>query len=122
MTDDANCYKKAWELSRKCSHRVKRHWGQHYFSKKNYAECIEHFQRSLSINPLQPVVWLRLGFAALETENWQVAATAYRRYTTLEPDNFEAWNNLAQAYLKIGNKLGAHQALVEALRFVFLSR
>lgn len=62
------------------------------------------------------MVWLRLGFAALETENWQVAATAYRRYTTLEPEGFEAWNNLAQAYLKLNNRRGAHQALTDALR------
>ncbi|KAJ8958971.1 hypothetical protein NQ314_006335 [Rhamnusium bicolor] len=57
-----------------------------------------------------------LGYAALQTENWQTAATAYRRYTTLEPEGFEAWNNLAQAYIKIGNKRNAHQAIIEALK------
>lgn len=63
---------------------------------------------------------MRLGYAALETENWQVAATAYRRYTTLEPDRFDAWNNLAQAYLQLGNRRSAHQALIDALRLVVL--
>lgn len=62
---------------------------------------------------------MRLGFAALETENWQVAATAYRRYTTLEPEGFEAWNNLAQAYIKLNNRRSAHQALIDALRCNF---
>lgn len=84
--------------------------------KKDYKQCIPHFEKSVSINPLQSIVWLRLAFAALETENWQVAATAYRRYTTLEPDAFDAWNNLAQAYLKLGNKRSAHHALNEAIR------
>lgn len=65
------------------------------------------------------MVWLRLGFAALETENWQVAATAYRRYTSIEPEGFEGWNNLAQAYLKLNNRRGAHQALIDALRCNF---
>lgn len=118
-TDDVTCYEKAWELSKRRSHRAQRHWGQYYFSHKQYAECIPHFEKSVSINPLQAVVWLRLGFAALETENWQVAATAYRRYTTLEPEGFEAWNNLAQAYLKLNNRRGAHQALTDALRCNF---
>lgn len=115
-TDDVSCYEKAWELSKRRSHRAQRHWGQFFFNRKEYEECIPHFEKSVSINPLQAIVWLRLGFAALETENWQVAATAYRRYTTLEPDGFEAWNNLAQAYIKLGNKRSAHQALTDALR------
>lgn len=111
-----SCYEKAWELSKKRSHRAQRHWGQYYFSRTQYAECIPHFEKSVSINPLQANVWLRLGFAALETGKWQIAATAYRRYTTLEPEGFEAWNNLAQAYLKLNNRRGAHQALTDALR------
>ncbi|XP_065160875.1 tetratricopeptide repeat protein 27 [Atheta coriaria] len=118
-TDDATCYEKAWELSKRRSHRAQRHWGYHYFVRKQYAECISHFEKSVSINPLQAMVWLRLGFAALETQNWQIAATAYRRYTTLEPNGFEAWNNLAQAYLKLGNTQNAHRALKDALRCNF---
>ena len=49
---------------------------------------------------------IRLGFAAMEVSNWEVAATAYRKYCALESDNFEAWNNLANCYIKMGNKVG----------------
>ncbi|KAG5890129.1 hypothetical protein JTB14_027796 [Gonioctena quinquepunctata] len=118
-TDDLACYEKAWEMSKRRSHRAQRHWGQYLFVRKQYEECIPHFEKSVSINPLQSNVWFRLGYAALHTENWQTAATAYRRYTTLEPDGFEAWNNLAQAYIKIGNKRNAHQAILEALKCNF---
>ncbi|XP_022904058.1 tetratricopeptide repeat protein 27 [Onthophagus taurus] len=118
-TDDVTCYERAWALSRKRSHRVQRHWGMFLYGKKQYQECIPHFEKSVSINPLQPKVWLRLGYAALEVENWQVAATAYRRYVTQEPDSFEAWNNLAQVYIKLGNKRAAHHALIDALRCNF---
>nr|CAH7741530.1 unnamed protein product [Callosobruchus chinensis] len=118
-TDDVACYEKAWEMSKRRSHRAQRHWGNYFFSKKQYEECIPHFEKSVSINPLQANVWFRLGFAASQTENWQKAATAYRRYTTLEPDGFEAWNNLAQAYIHLGNKRSSHQALLEALRCNF---
>lgn len=118
-TDDVSCYEKAWLISKKRSFRAQRHWGNYYYTQKQYQESIPHFEKSLSINPLQSHIWLRLGFAALETEQWQSAATAYRRYTTLEPDNFKAWNNLAQAYIKLGNKRSAHQALLEAIRCNF---
>ncbi|KAF7272418.1 tetratricopeptide repeat protein 27 [Rhynchophorus ferrugineus] len=118
-TDDVTCYEKAWEMSKRRSHRAQRHWGNFLFNRKKYEECIPHFEKSVSINPLQGNVWFRLGYAAHQTQNWQVAATAYKRYTTLEPDGFEAWNNLAQAYLKIGNKRSAHQALLEALKCNF---
>ncbi|CAH1955958.1 unnamed protein product [Acanthoscelides obtectus] len=118
-TDDVSCYEKAWELSKRRSHRAQRHWGNYFFNKRQYEECIPHFEKSVSINPLQANVWFRLGFAASQVENWQKAATAYRRYTTLEPDGFEAWNNLAQAYIHLGNKRSAHQALLEAIRCNF---
>lgn len=115
-TDDTSCYEKAWEMSNRRSHRAQRHWGQYHFSRKHYMECIPHFEKSVSINPLQAIVWFRLGYAALQVENWQMAATAYRRFASLEPDGFEAWNNLAQAYIKIGNNRSAHQAIHEAIK------
>lgn len=118
-TGNVGYYERAWELSKRRSHRVQRHWGLHYYNRKDFKQCIPHFEKSVSINPLQSNIWSRLGYAALETENWQIAATAYRRYTTLEPDAFDAWNNLAQAYLKLGNKRSAHHALNEAIRCDF---
>jgi tetratricopeptide (TPR) repeat protein len=118
-TDDVSCYEKAWEMSKRRSHRAQRHWGQFFFARKKYEECIPHFEKSLSINPLQSNIWFGLGFAALQVENWHTAATAFRRYTTLEPDSFEAWNNLAHAYMKTGNKRSAHQAMTEALKCNF---
>lgn len=118
-TDDVTCYEKAWLMSDGKSFRAQRHWGSHYYNRRMYKESIAHFEKSVDLNPLQQLVWLRLGFAALQVEQWQTAARAYKRYTTLEPDNFEAWNNLAQAHIKLGHKRSAHQALLEALRCNF---
>ncbi|KAK5642026.1 hypothetical protein RI129_008193 [Pyrocoelia pectoralis] len=118
-TDDINCYETAWELSRHCSSRAQRHWAEHLYYRKQYLNAIPHFEESLRINPLQVPLWLHYGFAALETENWQLAATAYKRYTMLEPGNFQAWNNLAKTYIKLGNKHAAHQALHDAIKCNF---
>ncbi|XP_075232827.1 tetratricopeptide repeat protein 27 isoform X2 [Lycorma delicatula] len=118
-TDDIECYKKAWELSDKKSAKSQRHWGNYYFNRKQYGESIAYFEKSLSINSLQVDLWFRLGFAALDTEKWELSAKAYHRYCSLEPESFEAWNNLAKAYIKQGQKARAYHALKEAVKCNF---
>ncbi|XP_055532182.1 tetratricopeptide repeat protein 27 [Wyeomyia smithii] len=118
-TDDTNYYRTAWELSRETSARAQRHWGNFYFAKKQYSEAIPHLQKSIEINCLQGTTLLRLGFAALQLEQWEVAAKFYRLYTSLESHGFESWNNLAKAYIKLGDKKRAHKILQEALKCNF---
>ncbi|XP_059057052.1 tetratricopeptide repeat protein 27 [Achroia grisella] len=116
-TDDVSYYEKAWEFSDHKSSRAQRHWGNYLFNHKEYEACIPHYEKSVEINSIQESVWLRLGYAALMTENWETSARAYRRYTYLQPNTFEAWNNLAKVYVKQGDKNRAYKALMEALRF-----
>ncbi|XP_049867061.1 tetratricopeptide repeat protein 27 [Pectinophora gossypiella] len=116
-TDDVSCFEKAWEFSNHKSSRAQRHWGNFLFDHKKYEECIPHFEKSVEINSIQEGVWLRLGYAALMTDNWELSAKAYRRYTYLQPNSFEAWNNLAKVYVQQGDKKRAYRALIEALRF-----
>uniref|UniRef100_A0A1Q3EY78 Uncharacterized protein n=1 Tax=Culex tarsalis TaxID=7177 RepID=A0A1Q3EY78_CULTA len=118
-TDDIQCYQKAWEFSKETSARAQRHWGNFYFAKKQYAEAIPHLSKSVEINCLQESTLLRLGYAALQLEQWEEAAKAYRLYTSLESHGFESWNNLAKAYIKLGNKKRAHKILQEALKCNF---
>lgn len=79
-------------------------------------ESIPHFQKSLEVNSLQEDVWVRLAFSAMELEQWDTAAQAYRRYCSLNSDSFEAWNNVAKCYVKMGQKARAWRALVEAVK------
>lgn len=118
-TDDVSCYETAWNFSGQKSGRAQRHWGNYYFGKKEYEKAIPHLQKTLEINSLQEVQWLRLGYTALSLDNWELAATAYRRYTYLEPHGFESWNNLAKAYIKLGDKNRAHKVLQESLKCNF---
>ncbi|XP_022121980.2 tetratricopeptide repeat protein 27 [Pieris rapae] len=116
-TDEVRWYDRAWEFSEHKSSRAQRHWGNFLFDRKRYDECIPHYEMSLQINAIQDHIWLRLGFAALTTEKWELAGKAYRRYTYLQPNTFEAWNNLAKVYMMQGEKERAYRALMEALRF-----
>lgn len=118
-TDDIQWYHKAWDLSQQRSGRAQRQLGCYYFARKQYAEAIPYLERSLTINSLQESVWARLGYAALNLERWELAAHAYRNYTNIEPNGFECWNNLAKAYINLGDKKRAHKILNEALRCNF---
>ncbi|XP_063696340.1 tetratricopeptide repeat protein 27 [Culicoides brevitarsis] len=118
-TDDVSCYETAWNFSQQKSGRAQRHWGNFYYRKKEYENALPYLQKTLEINSLQEVQWLRLGYAALQLEKWEIAANAYRRYTYLEPHGFESWNNLAKAYIKMGDKTRAHKILQESLKCNF---
>ncbi|KAK0158206.1 hypothetical protein PV328_009240 [Microctonus aethiopoides] len=113
---NTNHYETAWKLSGEKSSRVQRHWGLYYFSKQLYAESIPHLKLSVELNNIQENVWIRLGFACLQVEDWNSAAKSYRHYCDLEQSSFEAWNNLAKAYIKLGDKLRAYHALHDAIK------
>lgn len=51
-----------------------------------FRECIFHFQESLKVNSLQEGIWIRLAFSAMEIEDWETAASAYRRYCMLNSE------------------------------------
>lgn len=114
--DDPNCYATAWEFSKHTSGRAQAHWGTYYFRKAEYAEAIPHLEKSVEINSLQEKIWLRLGYAGIQLERWELAVHAYITYTHIEPLGFESWNNLAKALVKLGDKIRAHKVLSESLK------
>uniref|UniRef100_A0A8D8VKE9 Tetratricopeptide repeat protein 27 n=1 Tax=Cacopsylla melanoneura TaxID=428564 RepID=A0A8D8VKE9_9HEMI len=116
-TDEVEHYHTAWKLSGERSARAMKSLGMFHYKKKEYPESIPYFQRSLEINSIQIDLWNRLGYAALQCgDKMDVACSAYNRYVSLEPDDFQGWNNLARAYLDRGEKQRTYNALVEAVR------
>jgi len=65
---------------------------------------MEYFEKTLAINSLQLGCWFSYGCASLASSNYEKAAAAFRRAVSLNPDNFEAWNNLAAAYARSHQK------------------
>jgi len=115
-TDDVACYHKALELSGNKNARAFRCLGLHHYYKKDYIACIPHLEQSLARSSYQLDVLLRLGYAGMQAEDWAVAARAYRKYCAIEQDNFETWNNLANCYIKLGQKERAWRVLLEAVK------
>ncbi|XP_059474278.1 tetratricopeptide repeat protein 27 [Neocloeon triangulifer] len=115
-SDDVTCYEKAWEMSGLKSAKAQRHWGFYFYHRKDFDNGILHLEKSLELNPLQPTVMSRLAFMYLEKEDWRNCAKVYRQLCTLDGENFEAWNNLAKAYVKLGEKARAWKVLQESIK------
>ncbi|KAH9270510.1 hypothetical protein BASA83_007322 [Batrachochytrium salamandrivorans] len=113
---DIQYYMKAWEVSGNRYARSMRSLGAHYFKKENMEKCVECYQLALALNPLFENSWFVLGCAAMKIENFDIAERAFNRVTVIDPDNGEAWNNLASVYIK-GKKLReAFNCLKESLK------
>lgn len=119
ITRNIEHYNKAWELSNHKSARAQRCMGYLYFAKEEYEKCLECFETSLRVNALQVPVWFTYGCAAMAAKNCQLAVKAFKRCVAIDYDNFEAWNNLASAYVKLGEKKKAFMTFNDAIKCNF---
>lgn len=115
-TQDPEHYTKAWEISGHTSARAQRSLGLFYYNKKDFQEAIPFLEKSSELNGIQMNVWFALGYSAMQVENYALSVKAYKRVVNLDPESFEAWNNMASAYIHMGDKHKAWKVLQEALK------
>ncbi|CAG8677117.1 721_t:CDS:1 [Ambispora leptoticha] len=113
---DPKHWEHAWEISGNRYARAMRSLGGYWYKQQQYQKSIECYAKALKINPLFENSWFMQGCAAMHISDWDIAIQAFRRVISIDPENSEAWNNLASNFIKQGRKIDAFNAFQQALK------
>lgn len=78
--------------------------GAWYYKCADYVESIECYKKALAINSLFESSWFTMGCAAMKLERWEDAQIAFLKCTSMDPENGEAWNNIAAIFVNTNRK------------------
>lgn len=110
-------YRTALTASGGRSARAHRSLARAAAARGDWAAAAAGWEAALAINPLAPDGWFGLGYASLKAGGCDARAlVAFSRVTQQEPENGEAWNNVAALSLAAGRPAAALAALTECVR------
>ncbi|EFH48018.1 predicted protein [Arabidopsis lyrata subsp. lyrata] len=95
VTINDSCYEKALEVSNDKSVRAKRALARSAYNRGDFEKSKILWEAAMSLNSLYPDGWFALGTAALKARDVQKALDAFTFAVQLDPDNWQAWNNIA---------------------------
>ncbi|XP_077247270.1 uncharacterized protein LOC143887041 [Tasmannia lanceolata] len=117
VTNNDAYYEKALEVSNKRSSRAKRSLARSAYNRGDYETSKILWESAMAINSLYPDGWFALGAAALKARDIDKALDGFARAVQLDPDNGEAWNNIACLHMINKKSKKAFIAFKEALKF-----
>ncbi|XP_072987775.1 uncharacterized protein [Typha latifolia] len=115
-TTDAH-YEKALEVSNNKSSRALRSLARSSYNRGDYETSKTLWESALALNSLYPDGWFALGAAALKSRDVEKAVDAFTHAVQIDPDNGEAWNNIACLHMIRKKNTAAFIAFKEALKF-----
>ncbi|GAU16836.1 hypothetical protein TSUD_367830 [Trifolium subterraneum] len=118
-TNNDSCYEKALEVSNNRSARAKRSLARSAYNRADYETSKILWESAMSMNSMYPDGWFAFGAAALKARDVEKALDAFTRAVQLDPENGEAWNNIACLHLIKKKSKEAFIAFKEALKFKF---
>jgi hypothetical protein len=118
ITNDPTHYEKAIQLSNGRFSTAYINLGQYYFDVDNLEKSAENYRKSLKLRSHAPAVWFRLGAISMRLLDWDAALVAFTEVVQQQPDEHEAWANVAAVHMHNRNPALAYPALVEVRSFV----
>ena len=113
LTQDPTYWEKAVDLSKGRFSTALVALGAYYFEKGDVIKSAEYYEKSLEIRMIAPAVWFRLGTINMQLDKWDNALRAFSRVVQLEPEEHEAWANVAAIHMRNKNPTEAYPALNE---------
>ncbi|KAG5403322.1 hypothetical protein IGI04_009441 [Brassica rapa subsp. trilocularis] len=117
VTVNDSCYEKALEVSNDKSVRAKRALARSAYNRGDFEKSQMLWEAAMALNSLYPDGWFALGAAALKARDVQKAIDAFTFAVQLDPDNGEAWNNIACLHMIKKKSRESFVAFKEALKF-----
>ncbi|KAH0888383.1 hypothetical protein HID58_050812 [Brassica napus] len=117
VTNNDSCYEKALEVSNDKSVRAKRALARSAYNRGDFEKSQMLWEAAMALNSLYPDGWFALGAAALKARDVQKAIDAFTFAVQLDPDNGEAWNNIACLHMIKKKSKESFVAFKEALKF-----
>lgn len=116
-TDNDAFYEKALEVSNNRSTRAKRSLARSAYNRGEYEASKILWESAMSMNSMYPDGWFALGAAALKARDIEKALDGFTRAVQLDPENGEAWNNIACLHMINKRSKESFIAFKEALKF-----
>jgi tetratricopeptide (TPR) repeat protein len=113
ITKDPSYYHRAIELSRGRFSGAYAALGKYHFDKGELKEASLYFEHALRIKPHSPHMWFRLGTIAMRLQDWTLALQAFTEVVQQEPEEGDAWANVAAVHMYNKRPEEAYPALIE---------
>ncbi|KAL8139663.1 hypothetical protein V2J09_005684 [Rumex salicifolius] len=117
VTNDDAYFRRALEVSNDRCARAKRSLARSAYNRGEYETAKLLWESAMALNSLYPDGWFALGAAALKAKDVDKALDGFTRAVQLDPDNGEAWNNVACLHMMKKRNKEAFIAFKEALKF-----
>ena len=113
ITGEKAHYEKALHLSNGRYSDAHVALGKYYADKEELEKAAEQFKLAVYIKPLSPQIWFRLGALSMRLEDWDTALRAFTEVVEQEPEEGDAWANVAAIHMHNKNPGEAYPALNE---------
>ena len=113
LTRDPKCFERALQLSHGKFYDAHVALGKFHFDKGDLRSAMKHYLDALQQKPLMPAVWFRVGTIGMQLKEWDTALRAFTEVVQQQPDEGDAWANVAAVYMYRRNPEKAYPALLE---------
>lgn len=116
ITKDPTCYERALECSKGKYSGAYVALGKHFADKGDFEKAAKFYKEAVIVKPLSPHVWFQLGAISMRLEDWPTALQAFTEVVQQEPEEGDAWANVAAIHMHNREPSEAYPALVESLK------